>query len=167
MNLWLDVELWLRRHGLWPLLLPAVLAVATLATLAGPEEAPAGIAAAVDVAPRQEASLRAFRGVLIPRTALEARQQALLENALRYGLTAGRIDYGYEDNAAGRFGEASLHLPLHGNYSDLRRFLAAALAAEPALALAGLTIQRDTSGHGVDARLRFVFHVEPATGARG
>jgi hypothetical protein len=159
MNIRLELELALRRHG-WPLMLGlAVLSctgVAMLFQLAPQGRAP-DVVAATDGSRQLEMHHRAFRAVLIPRGELEARQRDVLASALRYGLAAGRIDYGFEARGTDQFGVATLKLPLRGNYTDFRSFLAAALAAQPALAIDDLSIQRIPGGNGVEARLKLAF----------
>jgi hypothetical protein len=134
---------------------------------------------ATDGARQLEERQRAFRSVLIPRRDLDARQRGVLDEALRHGLTLGRIDYGFEGNAAGRFGVATLQMPVRGPYADFRAFLAAVLAAEPAIALDDLAIERAAGGKdgnggeggrsagGIEARLRLAFHTEPQPAAEG
>ena len=159
MNLRLELELLLRRHG-WPLLLVlAVLAGAVVAVLLqfAPQGRAPDVVAATDGSRQLEMHHRAFRAVLISRDELESRQRDVLESALRYGLAAGRIDYGFETRGTDQFGVATLQLPLRGNYTDFRSFLAAVLAAQPALAIDDLTIQRVPGGSGVEARLKLAF----------
>lgn len=168
MNPRLAIELAWRRHG-WPVLLGVAILLAppiiALASLATPAPIPAGVAA-TDGSRRNEDRYRAFRALLIPRDELEARQHAVLDLALRHGLVPGRIDYGRERNETGRFEMATLAFPLHGGYADFQNFLNAALASQPALGVAELALQRDTSGSGVVAQLRLVFHALPAAGDR-
>lgn len=163
MNLRLDFELALRRHG-WPLpaLLVAGLALAAALAAAGWHAfAPPVTVPATDGNRQVEDRLRAFRQVLIPRQQLDARQRGVLDEATRHGLTLGRIDYGFEGNAAGRFGVATLQMPVRGAYADFRRFLAAVLAGQPAIALEDLAIDRSNGQPGIEARLRLAFHTEP------
>lgn len=167
MKLRLDFELWLRRHG-WPALLALAAGVAMLMFALVPRWPAAAQAtvAATDGSRQLEGRHRAFRGVLIPRAMLEARQRSVIDEAGRHGLTLGRIDYGFENDAPGRFGVATLQMPVRGNYTDFRTFLAAVLAIQPAVALGDLSIQRDPAGSGIEARLRLAFHTEMAPEAR-
>ncbi len=164
----LTIELLLRRHG-WPViltvtLLTAIAAVALLrATL--PEVAPTVVQAA-DGSRQLDAHHRAFFALLIPRDEIEVRQRGVLDAAQRYGLTPGRVDYGYENSEAGQFGVATLQMPLRGNYPDLRAFLATVLAAQPALAVRDLSMRRDAAGNGVEAQLKLAFHTEMAPEVR-
>lgn len=160
MSLRLTIELLLRRHG-WPVMLavilPAVCVFLLLAARTLPEASP-GIVMPTDGGRQLDAHHRAFVAVLIPRGELETRQREVLDAAVRHNLVAGRVDYGYENSEAGRFGVATLQLPLRGNYPDLRGFLATVLAAQPALAIRDLAIRRDAAGNGVEAQLRLAFH---------
>lgn len=164
MNPRLFVELLLRRHG-WPVLLVpaaciALVAWALILRAAQPAEtgAETGLVLPTDTGRQLDAHHREFLAVLIPRAELEARQREVLDAAARHKLVPGRVDYGYENNASGRFGIASLQLPLEGSYADLRAFLAAVLAAQPALAIHELDIRRKEDGGGIEARLRLDFH---------
>lgn len=139
----LDLRLLFSRRPVL-LLVPGLLAVAAIWLLALPPQSPAPVTdAAVDPA-RIIAAQRNFRSVLIAPSALAASQQELLETASRHHLTVGQVDYAQEAHAAGRFSQASMHLPLSGRYRDIRAFLASALASQPALSFRQLAIQRNT-----------------------
>ena len=167
MNLRLTLELLLRRHG-WPAII-GLAAGAILVAVAITARWPARVPPTVQptAGSRQiEERHRAFRGILIPRADIEARQRSVIDEAARHGLALGRIDYGFDNNATGRFGVATLQMPVRGNYTDFRTFLAAVLAAQPAAAVEDLAIQRDPGGRGIEARLRLGFHTEMAAEAR-
>ncbi len=163
MNPRLFAELLWRRHG-WP----ALLALAALVTIAcgawlvlAPAPVDTGVVLPTDAGRQLDTHHRAFLAVLIPRTELEVRQREVLEAAARHNLVPGRVDYGYENNETGRFGIASLQLPLQGSYADLRAFLATVLAAQPALALRELNLRRADDSRSIEARLRLDFHTMP------
>lgn len=163
MNPRLTLELLVRRHG-WPVMLAAALPVAGILFLLVARllpTAPAAIVLPTDGGRQLEAHQRAFLAVLIPRGELEARQRDVLDAAARHHLVAGRVDYAYENSAAGRFGVATLQLPLRGSYPDLRAFLAEVLLAQPALAVGDLAIRRDAAGNGIEAQVRLAFHTTP------
>jgi hypothetical protein len=169
MNLRLTLELLLRRHG-WRAMLAMVLpvlAVVLFLLMQATQEAAPSVVLPTDGSRQLDAHHRAFLAVLIPRSELEASQRAVLDAALRHNLVAGRVDYGYEHSEAGRFGMATLQMPLRGSYSDLRGFLATVLAAQPALAVRELAIRRDAAGNGVEAQLQLAFHTAaPSEGRR-
>lgn len=160
----LTIELLLRRHG-WPTILGLALLVAipvvALVRTTLPEAAPTVVLAA-DGSRQLDAHHRAFLALLIPRGELEVRQRSVLDAALRQGLVPGRVDYGYENSAAGQFGVATLQMPLRGSYTNLRVFLAEVLEAQPALAVRDLAIRRDAAGNGVEAQIKLAFHTEMA-----
>lgn len=168
MNPRLALELTCRRYG-WPALLGLaafiVLPTVALSGFATPAPTPA-IVTATDGSRRSEEHYRAFRAILIPQVELEARQNAVLDLALRHGLVPGRIDYGVERDETGGFDVATLAVPLRGGYADFQNFLNAALASQPALGVAELALQRDTTGNGIVAQLRLAFHAMPAEAAR-
>lgn len=167
MNPRLTFELAWRRHRLlvlFGLALLAALSPFALTDFASP--AAAIVPASDDGSRRTEVHYQAFRAILIPHDELEARQNAVVDLALRHGLVPGRIDFGRERDAAGGFERATLAFPLRGGYADFQKFLAATLASEPGLGVAELALQRDASGNGILAQLRLVFHVKPAEQAR-
>ena len=165
MNLRLELELMLRRYGLKLVLILTLLVSALIVTLlrSVPLATTPVVVEAIDGSRQLEMHHRAFRILLIPRGEIEARQADLLETAARHGLVVGQLDYGQETRVAGQFGLATLQLPLRGSYPDLRAFLAAMLAAHPALAVEDLAIQRDPmspTGNGIEARLKLAFFTE-------
>ena len=165
MNLRLELELMLRRYGLKLVLILTLLVSALIVTLlrSVPLATTPVVVEATDGSRQLEMHHRAFRTLLIPRGEIEARQADLLETAARHGLAVGQLDYGQENRVTGQFGLATLQLPLRGSYPDLRAFLAAMLAAHPALAVEDLAIQRDPmspTGNGIEARLKLAFFTE-------
>ncbi len=140
----LDLRLLFSRHPVL-FLVPVMLAVAILLQVRSPQPPALLTDAGVDVA-RILTAQRNFRNVLIAPAALGATQQELLDMASRYHLTVGQVDYAQEAGAAGRFAQASMHLPLTGRYADISAFLASALASQPALSFRRLVIQRNTPG---------------------
>lgn len=168
MSLRLEFDLWLRRHG-WPAMAGILALVGlTLLMLAGAlvHQKPEPIVLPTDGSRQLEAHQRAYRAILVPRGELEERQREVIDALLRHGLRAGRIDYGFENHESGRFGVATLQMPLQGSYADLRRFLATTLAAQPALAIEDLAIQRESADHRVMAHLKLGFHTEPGEAVR-
>lgn len=163
MNPRLAVELALRRHRWLVLLDLAILAALPAFALIGFDRPAVEIVAPSDDGGRRtEVHYQAFRAILIPHDELEARQNAVIDLALRHGLVPGRIDYGSERDDAGGFTRATLSFPLRGGYADFQNFLIAALAGEPGMGVAELALQRDAGGNGILAQLGFVFHVKPA-----
>jgi hypothetical protein len=166
MSLRLEAELLLRRHGTWP----PVIVVAILSCLGLtwrvilPPAAVPEIVQPVAAGRVAEERARAFRALLLPRGEIDSRQRLAVEAALRHRLTVGRIDFGLENHPVAPFGMATLHMPLRGNYVDLRAFLDEFLQAHPGAAIETLNLQRDAGGNGVEARVRLVFHVQPLAG---
>lgn len=159
MNLRLELDLMLRRHG-WPLVLGAAL-LGWACVIALPGIVPRGnvpaVVEATDGSRQLEMHYRDFRTILIPRDDIDARQRDVVEMAVRYGLAIGRIDYADESRESGPYGMATLRMPLRGSYTDLRGFLASVLKAHPALAVEEFALQRDPAGNGIEARLKLVF----------
>lgn len=77
----------------------------------------------------------------------DARVVRLLANAAQQGLSAGGLrQTAPESVAAGATGAVQWHtvaLPVRGSYAQIRSFLAAALTADPALALDAVKLQRE------------------------
>lgn len=94
---------------------------------------------------RIDAAQHNFRKVLIPPAALAAAQQEVLDAAASHHLTIGRVDYAQEVDNNGHFVRASMRLPINGRYEDIRAFLEAILAGQPALSIRQLNIQREVS----------------------
>jgi hypothetical protein len=140
----LDLRLLLARRPVLALL-PGLLAVAAIWLLARPAQSPEPVTDTAGDTARIVAAQRNFRAVLIAPGALAASQQELLEAASRHHLTVGQVDYVQEANAAGRFSQAGMNLPLSGRYVDIRAFLDSALANQPALSFRHLAIQRNAS----------------------
>lgn len=163
MNPRLELELLLRRHGglrIGGVIVMAALAMALLiSALAPPATAPLTVQA-TDGHRQLDDRHRAFQRILIPQNEVDAQQRNVLDEAANHELVPGRIDYTFENNAAGHFGIATMQMPLRGRYADFRDFIATVLAAHPALAIEDMAIQRDPAG--IEAKLRLAFHTEPA-----
>lgn len=67
-----------------------------------------------------------------------------------------------ESEAAGQpFDSLEMVLPVNGNYVQLRRFIARALSANPALALEGVTFNRQSVSEAtLEAQLRFTLYMQ-------
>jgi hypothetical protein len=99
----------------------------------------------------------AFRA-RFPATADNPKRAAqLLALGQRHGLALQRADFGYSVEPALGIGRYRVALPISGSYRALRGFVGDALAADPALLLESLTVQRpDTRAPTVEAQLQFV-----------
>ncbi len=81
------------------------------------------------------------------------------------GLSFVRGDYRPQRDASGKLLRYQITLPVVGSYPKVRRFLAQAMRAEPALALDGVSFQTDQSGGRLETRVQFTLFVS-ADGAR-
>ena len=160
MNPRLDGELLLQRHA--GLILAVLLVFAALGLAGGyvfGTSTGQSSGTPVDESYRTfEQRYGAFRALLIPRSELAAKQQALIESALRHDLQLGRIDYAVTQNLPGHFCLASVQLPVRGAYQNVRAFVIEALTTHPALSIEELSIQRISRDGQVAARLRLAFH---------
>lgn len=111
---------------------------------------------------RQAAAQRAHQSaadtVWPAATARDARIATLVETALRHGLSPGSIEQQTRQDGGGRVAWLMVSMPLRGTYADLRAFIAAALQADPALALESLRLRRAGAEAGpLDADLTWAF----------
>jgi Tfp pilus assembly protein PilO len=75
-------------------------------------------------------------------------------------LSLAQGEYAQADIASTRMARYRIVLPLHGNYGQIRRFIAAAVAAVPALALEDLSMQRQNVGEAeVEARVQLSLYL--------
>lgn len=147
---WLDLKLMLYRQPAVAALLGIIVVLGGLLLMQPPARPVSPVAASVDPA-RVLAAQRNFRALLLAPDALAGAQQSVLAAAAAHHLGVGQIDYAEEPDQAGRFTLASMRLPVVGSYADIRAFVDAVLAAQPALAIRHLNIQRETNGAGVFA----------------
>ena len=86
----------------------------------------------------------------------DARVAALVELALHHGVTLTGTEQPLQLQAAGSVAWQLLNMPARASYADLRGFIAAALQADPALALDALRLRRENAqAEQVDAELRW------------
>jgi len=77
------------------------------------------------------------------------------------GLALDAGEYALSQGAPGRLEKFRISFPVKGSYPQIRKFIAAALATAPALALDGLYLKRDKVSDGsVDARIVFLLYLE-------
>lgn len=70
-------------------------------------------------------------------------------------------EYLLTKSAGGKLDHFKITLPVKGSYPQLRKFINAALATVPSLALDGIYLKRDKVGDGaVDARVVFLLYLE-------
>ena len=70
-------------------------------------------------------------------------------------------EYSLTQAKSGRLDQFRIVFPVKGSYPQIRKFIGAALATAPALALDSLSLKRDKVGDGsVDARIVFLLYLE-------
>ena len=70
-------------------------------------------------------------------------------------------EYALTQVKSGRLDQFRIVFPVKGSYPQIRKFIGAALATAPALALDSLYLKRDKVGEGtVDARIVFLLYLE-------
>lgn len=136
--LFLDLQLVWKNRPLWLGLVLALLV--TLAVVSRPE--PPTVQSSAPEDPRLVHAYRAFQRLLIEPGALAVAHQNVLDQAREAGLEPGVIEYAEEGEAAQGFVRAVMRLPVAGTYAGVRTFLETSLAAQPALAVRQLSIER-------------------------
>ncbi|MBV8603425.1 MAG: hypothetical protein JO224_01950 [Pelomonas sp.] len=95
----------------------------------------------------------------------------LLELAIRNGLASPRTDYRLSVDAGIGVEHLRVNMPITGHYAQLRAFVEAALAHDPALSLDSLRLQRNgPQNDQVDAELVWSLHgraASPGSSATG
>lgn len=174
-----------RRDGLWlgvagAVLLGAAGALRAVAIPALREEAAAACTAAAAVTQRADArrlatGSRAARGAMssapppLDRLLPEAGQRhlhlaALLDAARAHGLTAPRTEGRWLPEA--QVARYEIAMPVQGEYTQIRSFIADALQADPVLSLDALHLHRtDADAPRVDADLRWSVHLRAENGS--
>jgi Tfp pilus assembly protein PilO len=84
--------------------------------------------------------------------------------ALREGLSLDVGNYALLRNHSARLDRFRITLPIKGSYTQVRKFIAAALASAPALSLESVSFKREKVGDGqVEARVDFLLFLEKNT----
>ena len=111
---------------------------------------------------QEAASARAlaFAAALGTREAQLEPVARVVQAAQAAGLRLDRGEYRQLREGDARLQRYQLSFPVQASYPALRRWLAAALAAEPALALQSLSLQRDsTQQEQLEVRVVFILYV--------
>lgn len=96
---------------------------------------------------------------LAPAAAAALRR--LFDAAEAAGLDLPQGEYRLTEIQDAHLRRYQLSLPVAGSYPAIRAFMAAALGADPALALAGVQLRRERiEAHELDALLNFVLYLE-------
>ncbi|MCE4554272.1 hypothetical protein LXT13_07400 [Pelomonas sp. P8] len=98
-----------------------------------------------------------FEALLPPRADLPQRVQALLDAAQAVGLVAAKADYQAQPDTVAGVVRYRVTMPLRGQGAQVLVFVQQALAADPALALEGLQIKRESAAStDVETTVRWV-----------
>lgn len=101
-----------------------------------------------------------FIASLPERDALPGILAAIVQQAQSAGLSLDRGAYQWSAEKSGAVARYQITLPVSGSYPAVRRFVDSTLAAVPAAALAGISLERPNVGDGnVNADLRFEIFV--------
>lgn len=96
---------------------------------------------------------------LPPAAERQQRLADLLEMGLRAGLASSRTEHRLTVDAASGLERLRISMPVSGGYAQLRRFIGAALAHDPALSLDSLKLRRTTPvAAEVEAELVWSLH---------
>lgn len=140
----LDLRLMFARQPVLAMLLGALVFLTLWQVLSAAPATPRAIDPNMDPA-RILAAQRSFHNVLIPPASLPAAQQVVLDAAAARQLVVGRVDYAQEADSVSGLTLATMRLPVSGRYADIRAFIDNALAAQPAMSIRHLSLQRETS----------------------
>lgn len=143
----------------WQLAVVQPRAAALAAQLARNADA-ARVAQAEQAAAAEAAGVRA-QPALALSPAVAASLRRVFEAAEAAGVALPQGDYRLTEIRDAHLQRYQLSLPVRGDYPGIRRFLAAALNAEPALALAGLQLRRSRiESDTVEGLLNFTLYLE-------
>lgn len=92
---------------------------------------------------QDRARLQTFLARLPSHRDIPAAVQALLTLADQHGLSLVKGDYQFQPDAAAGFARYRISLPIKGNSTQVRRFLSAALSAQPSLGVESLQLRRE------------------------
>jgi hypothetical protein len=122
-------------------------------------EATGNAARHVRLPPPQEQAKKFVAG-LPDRNSLPAVMGAIVEQAADAGLLLERGTYQWSAGKSGAIARYQVTLPVKGSYPAIRKFVDSTLAAVPAAALAGISLERPNVGDAqVAANLRFEIFV--------
>jgi hypothetical protein len=111
--------------------------------------------AAQPTSPR--ASQAEFYSLFPPSNRASQVLEKIVEAAEREGLKLEQGEYRFARDTGGELVQLHIALPVKGSYAQVRKFIAAALAAAPSLALEGVLLERDKIGDTViEARIRML-----------
>lgn len=156
----------------WPAALAALLTLAAVAGAAWlPREQAALDAQRQALAARRTALAKAptaaaakddgsaLAASLPPDSARQARTAALLALTGELGLPWPRSEFRYQADRELGLAQYRVAMQLSGRYGALRDFVAEALRRDPALALEGVRLRRESSGQ-IKAELAWVLHMQ-------
>lgn len=146
----------------WTTVRPLMLEAETLAAkqaAAAQRHSPEAVAS--DPATSREEKLRAFHGFFPPQKAAPGWISKIFEAADTEKLTLERGDYRRTTVQAGESpAPLRIVLPVKGSYAQIRRFVTAALAEVPTLALEEIAFQRQSARDPrIEAEVRFVLYL--------
>lgn len=147
------------RHGAWPLLGAALLLLATVAWTVWLPARQDALLQARDALSRQRAQAAAVSAAPArPAPRLPAADQAdalvrqLFTLAAEHGLSIAQADYRRQDSGA--VGRWQVKVPATGSYPQVRHFVRATQAL-PGVSLDEISLQRDQTGAALEARMLF------------
>jgi len=116
------------------------------------------------IAPATQAQ---WQTALPPAALRQQRLADLLEMGLRAGLVSARTEHRLSLDSVSGLERLRISMPVTGGYAQLRNFIGAALAHDPALSLDSLKLRRNSpQATELDAELLWSLHGRSATSAR-
>jgi len=111
-------------------------------------------------APAPPSELQAFVKGLPMRSELPALTGLIVAQAAAAGISLERGTYDFTVSHSGSLVRARMSFPVHGRYTDIRRFIDGTLAALPDAAIDGLRFERkDVGAAEIDADIRFALYL--------
>lgn len=108
---------------------------------------------------QDRARLQAFLAGLPSHRDIPSAVQTLLTLADQHGLSLVKGDYQFQPDAVAGYARYRIALPLKGSSTQVRRFVGAALSAQPSLGVESLQLRREqASSDQIEARVEWVLY---------
>ncbi|MBH2016107.1 MAG: hypothetical protein I8H88_06430 [Burkholderiales bacterium] len=108
---------------------------------------------------QDRARLQAFLAGLPSHRDIPSAVQTLLTLADQHGVSLVKGDYQFQPDAVAGFARYRIALPIKGSSTQVRRFVSAALSAQPSLGVESLQLRREQAlTDQIEARLEWVLY---------
>ncbi len=182
----LAADIWVHRHGpWWPLLVVTILSLISLAIIAIPgltadlagkqatlKELQARAASRqellADPESTSESNYRSFRATLAAEKDVLPSIEAILDSAASHHLTSTRAEYLRSHVANAQADTVQMTVPVHGRYTDVRRWIEDVLAMHAFVAVNEVGFKREEIGSNqIEAKVRLtIWHAAAKSPSR-